>query len=289
MIPKIIHLCWLSGDPFPSDIIHCLQTWNKQLIGYEIWLWGKAPCDINVLSDLQLVVREFDLNSTVWTHQAFTAKKYAFAADYIRLYALYNYGGIYLDADVLVYKAFDNLLALPYFIGCDQIRAFEAAVIGAKKGCKWIGQILASYKDKHFVKQDGSYDMMELPVRFHHILNDLGYKFYKVDGNDIDNGKEKKMYATINSVTTDGSNAIFVFPCDYFNGRDAVEVRPTKRSYCAHNYLGSWQKKNIKGNTDLITKVKTLMPSLILKLVYKVGQRTWARNKYSWFQIRFER
>ena len=30
------------------------------------------------------------------------AKKYAFAADYVRLYALYTEGGIYLDTDVLV-------------------------------------------------------------------------------------------------------------------------------------------------------------------------------------------
>ena len=50
-----------------------------------------------------------------WVKQAFEAKKYAFAADYIRFYALYNYGGIYLDSDVEVLRSFDPLLDLPYF------------------------------------------------------------------------------------------------------------------------------------------------------------------------------
>ena len=61
----------------------------------------------------------FDVNSTPWTKQAFEAKKYAFVADYIRVYAVYNYGGIYLDSDVEVIKPFDDVLHLPYFVGSD--------------------------------------------------------------------------------------------------------------------------------------------------------------------------
>ena len=85
MIPKIIHWCWLSGDPYPPKIQACLDTWKKVLPDYEIILW-----DTN----------RFDVNSTPWTKQAFEVKKYPFVADYIRLYAIYNYGGIYLDSDV---------------------------------------------------------------------------------------------------------------------------------------------------------------------------------------------
>lgn len=269
MIPKIIHLCWLSGDPFPADIVKCLETWNDKLKDYTIWLWGKGPADISVVRDLRLEVREFDLNSTVWTRQAFEAKKYAFAADYIRLYALYNYGGIYLDADVLVYKPFDELLHLPYFIGCDQIRAFEAAVIGAEKGCKWIKDVFDTYKNKEFIKSDGSYDMLELPVIFHHVLTELGYKFAKL----------KSIPNTLAS--NHSPMIIYVFSKDFFNSRDVVEVHPTKKSFCAHNYLGSWQKKN----NNVSWKQK--LPKWFLKSIYAVGQATWARHKYSWFQIKF--
>lgn len=44
-------------------------------------------------------------------------KKYAFVSDIVRLYALYNYGGIYLDSDIKVLKNFDDLLANRAFTG----------------------------------------------------------------------------------------------------------------------------------------------------------------------------
>lgn len=58
---------------------------------------------------------KFDVNSTEWTKQAFAEKKFAFVADYIRFYALYNYGGVYLDSDVEVLKSFNDLLQYDSF------------------------------------------------------------------------------------------------------------------------------------------------------------------------------
>lgn len=269
MIPKIIHLCWLSGDAFPLAIVDCLNTWNKLLHGYEIWLWGKTPTDTSCLQNISITEKHFDLNSTLWTKQAFEAKKYAFAADYIRLYALYNHGGIYLDADVIIYKSFDDLLALPYFIGCDQIKALEAAVIGAKQGCTWIKDILDSYSNKQFIKDDGTYDVMELPVRFHHELTALEYTFSRISS--IEEFKEKT------------GKHLEVFDGDFFNSRNAVKVRQTKKSYCAHNYTGSWQQKSNSRS------FKDRLPKWLLAIIYTVGQKTWARNKYAWFQIPFEK
>jgi len=253
MIPKIIHYCWLSGEPFPFDIQACLDTWRKQLPDYEIWLWD---------------TKRFDINSTLWTKQAFETKKYAFAADFIRLYALYNYGGIYLDSDVIVYKSFNDLLELPYFIGHDQIRGFEAAVIGAEKGCGWIKDIMDTYKDKIFIKEDGSLDILPLPCRFHHVLVGLGYSFSCLHKQIPYNSEEKHLY---------------VFDGDFFNSRNAIEVRQTPKSYSAHNYAGSWQKKEEKKS------IKNSLPKWLLKTIYIIGQKTWARNKYAWFQIPFEK
>lgn len=270
MIPKIIHLCWLSGDPFPTDIVKCLETWNDKLKGYTIWLWGKAPSDLSVIKDLKVEVKNFDLNSTIWTKQAFEAKKYAFAADYIRLYALYNYGGIYLDADVLVYKSFDELLELPYFVGCDQIGAFEAAVIGAEKGHQWINDVFERYTERPFIKDYSSYDMLSLPVVFHDELVAHNYRF-------------KKVYAK--SEFKEESKTIEVFDKDFFNSRNAIEVQMTPKSFCAHNYAGSWTKKS----STLKDKVKQILPKRVVKGIYVIGQMTWARNKYASFQIPFKR
>ena len=120
MIPKIIHLCWLSGDPYPKKIQYCIDSWKKYLPDYEIMLWD---------------TKRFDVNSLLWTKQAFEAGKYAFAADYIRLYAVYNYGGIYFDSDVEVIKSFDELLNLPYFVGAEAgPEGVELAAFGAEKG-----------------------------------------------------------------------------------------------------------------------------------------------------------
>ena len=253
MIPKIIHLCWLSGDPYPFEIQKCIDSWKQHLSDYEIWLWD---------------TKRFDVNSTTWTQQAFEKKKYAFAADFIRLYALYNYGGIYLDSDILVYKSFNDLLNLPYFIGCDQINAFEAAVIGAEKNCKWIKDILDSFKKQNFIKDDGTLDVLPLPCRFHHVLVDQGYTFQKL--HHIQRYPIEKKH-------------LYVFDKDFFNSRNAVKVKQTPKSFCAHNYAGSWQSK--KGQEWL----KGIIPDWILGMIYTIGQKTWARNKYSWFQIPFKK
>ena len=94
MIPKIIHYCWLSGNPIPKNLEDCMKSWKKKLPDYKFMLW-----DFN----------RFDINSSIWVREAFNAKKYAFAADYIRLFALYNYGGIYMDMDVEVIKPFASI------------------------------------------------------------------------------------------------------------------------------------------------------------------------------------
>ena len=212
MIPKIIHLCWLSGDPFPPEIQDCLDSWEKYLPDYDIWLWDS---------------KRFDLNSTLWTKQAFEAKKYAFAADYIRLYALYTYGGIYLDSDVLVYKSFNDLLDLPYFVGEDYVHCFEAAVIGAEPGMKWIKDVLDRYDGLPFINEDGSYNMRGLPYVFHDRLSPQ-YRF------ELVNKDEDYVYE---------QNVLKVFPGSYFNSRDNVGIIKTKDSFCSHNYIGSWIDK----------------------------------------------
>ena len=117
MIPKIIHYCWLSGDPFPDLINKCIDSWHNILSDYEFMLWD---------------TRKIDVNSNLWLKQAYENKKYAFAADYIRFFALYHYGGIYLDADVEVLKDFKSLLIEKQLLGEEASGDIEAAVIGGE-------------------------------------------------------------------------------------------------------------------------------------------------------------
>ena len=247
MIPKIIHYCWLSGDPFPESIQKCIDSWKTVLRDYEIRLWD---------------TKRFDVGSLAWTSEAFAARKYAFAADYIRLYALYNYGGIYLDSDVLVYKTFDDLLDLPYFLGEDYVHCFEPAIIGATKGCPWIKQVMDIYHDRHFVLEDGSYDLYGLPRVFHDRLVDK-YSFCLVSSKDV---------------VLDRDDCINIFSYDYFNSRDFVGSKRYPNSYCSHNYLGSWMGKQPTWKSV----IKQILPRSVMNLYYKA---VYLNNRKSLRQI----
>jgi mannosyltransferase OCH1-like enzyme len=125
MIPKIIHYCWLSDDPVPADYERCTATWKAKLPSYEFMLWD---------------AKRFDINSVIWVKQAFEVGLYAFAADYIRLYAVYNYGGIYLDMDMEAVKPFDPLLRSGLMLAYENHKSknIEAGCFGAEKGHPYI-------------------------------------------------------------------------------------------------------------------------------------------------------
>ena len=215
MIPKIIHLCWLSGDPYPPKIAKCLKSWEKYLPDYEIILWD---------------TKRFDLNSSIWVKQAFENKKYAFAADYIRFYALYHMGGIYLDSDVEVLKAFDELLDLPYFVGAEKAQTPEAAIIGAEKGCDWIKQCLDYYQNRLFVKEDGSLDIRKLPEIMVEQLGKL--KPLRV----------LSLEDSLNIRNLDMQKEVLVFNDMFFSPKvfDSREVEITPYTYAIHHYQNSW-------------------------------------------------
>lgn len=215
MIPKIIHLCWLSGDAYPPKIAKCLKSWEKYLPDYEIILWD---------------TKRFDLNTSDWVRQAFEEKKYAFAADYIRFYALYQMGGIYLDSDVEVLKSFDDLLDLPYFVGAEKAQTPEAAIIGAEKGCDWIKHCLDYYDNRSFVKPDGSLDIRKLPE----IMVEQIQKFKPIRVLSLEN--------SLNIRKLDMQKEVLEFNDAFFSPKvfDSREVEITPYTYAIHHYQNSW-------------------------------------------------
>jgi len=62
---------------------------------------------------LDYKIKEWTLNNVTainndYMWEAIQSKKWAFASDVIRLYAVYTEGGYYLDSDVIVQKRFDE-------------------------------------------------------------------------------------------------------------------------------------------------------------------------------------
>ena len=80
----------------------CLASWHEYMPDWEYRLWNED---------------NFDVNSTSYTKEAYEARKYAFVSDYVRLWALENEGGVYLDTDVEMFKSLDDLLELGAFGG----------------------------------------------------------------------------------------------------------------------------------------------------------------------------
>ena len=233
MIPKKIHYCWLSNDPFPEKIQMCMASWKEVMPEYEVKLWN---------------TENFDVESVPYVKEAFDNRKWAFAADYIRLYALYTEGGIYLDSDVRVLKRFDVFLDHTFFSGMeyhpfmierdnsladidkDGLRIadkyisgieMQAAVMGAEKGCRFVKQILDWYQDKHFVRPDGSFGLDVIaPQIFARIAEDYGFRYKDVDQ------------------LLDGDMMIYNSEVFAGNRREATPV-----SYAIHYCENSWNER----------------------------------------------
>lgn len=209
-----------------------MESWREILPGYEIVRWDE---------------RRFDVNSVPWVREAVERKKYAFAADYIRHYALYHEGGIYLDTDVEVLKPFDDLLDAEMFAaieteesvlarnvaegrisenggGADG-RTVSGHGIGIAIGCVRVAaghpftrRCLDWYESRRFVCEDGTlYDKIIAPDIMAYHARPAGLK-YKDVAQELDEGIRIHPSPTI----------------------AAYAEKAAPESYAIHHCLGSW-------------------------------------------------
>lgn len=223
MIPKIIHYVWIGSD-VPETIIECIKSWKRLMPDYKYIHWDNSK------------IQNID---NLFLKQALVEKKWAFVADFVRLYAIYNYGGIYLDTDVILYKSFDNLLSSSFFIGRENsihITGGRSEVyltshcFGAEKGHSFIKNCL-SYYDRPFVMSTNR----NIPTSLRLNITIIPYilsEFAEQYGYNSRPTKNKIQYLT---------NGMIVYPSTFF---DCTKV--TKDSYCKHLAVGSWREKHSK-------------------------------------------
>lgn len=214
MIPKIIHYCWFGGNPLPELEQRCLASWHEYMPDWEYKWWNEETFDIAA--------------APLYVQQAYEARKYAFVSDYVRLWALEKFGGLYMDVDFMVFRPFDDLMdkysAFAGYEGSKRNPVMQGVIASEPHGV-WVRDMLRTYDARVFIKEDGSLDMTPNTSYFTNRLISQGF---------IPDGVEK-----------DFPPFLHVFPVHYFCPRltTGENVR-NEETYCEHMGESSWAQKN---------------------------------------------
>ena len=215
MIPKRIHYCWFGRGEMPQLAKDCIASWHRFMPDWEYRLWNED---------------NFHINSVSYTKEAYEAGKYAFVSDYVRLWALFNEGGVYLDTDVEVLKTFDDLMAYSAFGGFEGSKHLPlgTCVMASEAKGEWVREQLDAYRDRHFLKDDGTFDLTTNVQFISAKMREQGF---------VQDGKEQDY------------KDLHIFPVEYFCPRHTTgEYIRTDNTYCDHLGMSSWisQKKGWK-------------------------------------------
>lgn len=207
-IPKIIHYCWLGGNPKPESVLKCIESWKKYCSDYEIREWNESNLDI-AIND--------------YTRQAYEAKAWGFVPDYLRLWIIYNYGGIYLDTDVQVIRNFDPLLKEAGFSGFEDRENISFGLgFGAEAGSPLIEKQMQVYDNLKFFNADGSLNRTPSPAYITPVMIAEGFH--------ADDGSIQRI------------NGFACYPPEYFCPKSFSTgiTKVTKRTYSIHQFDASW-------------------------------------------------
>lgn len=232
MITKKIHYCWFGKNPKSKLIKKCIASWRKHLPEYEVIEWNED---------------NFDIKSNRYVKEAYEAKKWAFVSDYVRLWALKEFGGIYMDTDVEVFKKFDMFLHHGFFTGYERYGESISpitAVMGSKQNHPLVAKLFDEYKDIAFLMPDGSFNITTNTSRITSFLvNNYG------------------VHAT-NDTYQVLADDIHIYPSTYF-------CMEHKDSYSIHHFDASWKplKKRLKARIKHSKRIPKTLGKIICKFL----------------------
>lgn len=207
-IPKIIHYCWLGDNPKPQSVLKCISSWKKFCPDYKIKEWNESNLDISM---------------NEYTRQAYEAKAWGFVPDYLRLWIVYTYGGIYLDTDVQMVRSFDSLLKEKGFAGFEDNEHISFGLgFGAEAGNELLKKHMNVYNNLFFINKDGSQNRTPSPEYITEIMQTVG--FHPNDG------------------TVQRIDGFACYPPEYFCPKSFATgiLKLTKNTYSIHQFDASW-------------------------------------------------
>ena len=211
MIPKIIHYCWFGKNLIPEEQLKFISKWKEICPDWEIILWNES---------------NFDINSTTFTKKAYELKKYAFVSDYVRVWALNKFGGVYLDTDVELKKNLECFLENEAF-SCFETEGipFTSAVWGSQQNHSLLKKLLNYYENKEYSLSESANTIL---------IGDILEKEFSINPSE-----------NTNQLGSDGINSINIFSSNYF-------CLDLPENYASHHFFDSWansKKKNPYKNT----------------------------------------
>lgn len=207
MIPKVIHYCWFGRGKKSAKFQKCLDSWNKFLPEYKLKEWNED---------------NFDVNSVPYVKEAYECRKWAHVTDYVRVFALYNEGGVYMDCDVEVLKPLDRFLGDVAFTGYEPVGHPLTGIMASEKGGKWVHDLLIDYDGRHFVDEDGNPDLTQNTTYAHRVMEQAGMR--------LDQKEE---------IVTD---YVHLYPYDFFCPKvwGEKKISVTENTHTIHHYISSW-------------------------------------------------
>lgn len=206
MIPKIIHFVWV-GDAEKSPLINrCIESWRRFLPEYQIIEWD---------NDKLLAL------NNPYALEAYAHKKWAFVSDYLRLYALYHFGGFYFDSDLELTQSVEKFRDLQFVTGFEQFNGRYApvtALMGAEKHNRIIGDLLKDYDGAAFVNQ-GALNLETSTIKISRYLKS------KFNMHSPYNGQCELRLSPYE----------IIYPSYFF-----CTPQPGKPHYAIHHFNGSW-------------------------------------------------
>lgn len=206
MIPKVIHYCWFGNNPMPQKVKKCIASWKRILYDYEIKRWDETNIDIN---------------ENLYIKQAYELGKWAFVSDYVRAKVLREYGGIYLDADMMIYKRFDFAMKNKAFCGLANPGVISAGLLAFEPGHHLIKEHLSEYANEAFINEDSTLNLKTNVTRISELFIKRGM------------GKEDRCYDL---------GDIYIYSTEYFYPTDFEGKRSnfTANTCAEHLHLASW-------------------------------------------------
>jgi hypothetical protein len=207
MIARVIHFCWFGGRPLPAAAEACIESWWKFCPGYELRRWSEDS---------------FDVSQCAFARQAFERGEWAFLSDYARLKIVHDHGGIYLDTDVELVRALDDLLQFQAFFGFQHDQTVNTGHgFGAVPRQAVVAALLSAYEAQSFVNVDGRPDRTPCPQRDSAVFERLGFR---LDG------------------TRQERDGVVLLPAECFSPKSfqSGETAMTPKTYAIHHFAASW-------------------------------------------------